>query len=207
MTRGAKTATIDLDADLWRLVETQAARAGISVSQLVREAILAHILDAGTVGEQASASDARAEARALRAQSQQAVRHSRTMLQRAGAVAEANLTARYDLVFRATPDFTEISALRGHRRKVQSLPGWLEEHVHADDRGHVAAAIHECVERQAIIELEHRVLQADGTIGWTVSRAVPLVGADGQLSEWLLVSGDVRVVARMKRHGRHVRHS
>ena len=109
------------------------------------------------------------------------------LLRRASTVVEANLAARFGVVLRATADFREIPELDG--RGAQTFTSWLEEHVHPDDRDLVRAAVDEAVGDAAVLKVEHRILRADGTTGWTVSRAVPLAGPTGQVAEWLVVSG------------------
>jgi PAS domain-containing protein len=42
-----------------------------------------------------------------------------------------------------------------------------------------------------VFELEHRVRRADGTLGWTLSRAVPLMDAAGAITEWIGAASDV----------------
>ena len=198
VTSESRTVTVHLDSDLCRLIETEAARAGINVSQLVREAVLTRVLSTGTEGERPAARDTRTEVTAVLAQSQQAVRQSRAVLRRARAVTEANLGARFDLVFRASPDFEEFSELHRPGHEAQTLASWLDEHVHPHDRDHLRAVVRESAGVKTVIELEHRVLRTDGTTAWTVSRAIPLAGRDGQLSEWLVVRGDLSDAPREK---------
>ena len=38
--------------------------------------------------------------------------------------------------------------------------------------------------KKNVFELEHRVIRVDGTLGWTVSRAVPLLDKGGEITEW-----------------------
>src|SRR5262249_55982844 len=40
-------------------------------------------------------------------------------------------------------------------------------------------------------ELEHRIIRVDGTPGWTLSRAVPILDADGNIVEWFGTARDV----------------
>jgi signal transduction histidine kinase len=40
-------------------------------------------------------------------------------------------------------------------------------------------------------QLEHRVRRADGTLGWTYSRAVPLLNGNGEIREWFGAASDV----------------
>src|SRR5579864_288092 len=42
-----------------------------------------------------------------------------------------------------------------------------------------------------MFELEHRVRRTDGTLGWTYSRAVPLLDVDGNVVEWFGAASDV----------------
>lgn len=53
------------------------------------------------------------------------------------------------------------------------------------------AAIHEAIRTKSIFELEHRVRRVDGTLGWTFSRAVPLLDAKGEIVEWFGAASDV----------------
>jgi PAS domain S-box-containing protein len=42
-----------------------------------------------------------------------------------------------------------------------------------------------------VFQLEHRIRKADGSVGWTFSRAVPLMGENGQILEWFGSASDV----------------
>src|SRR5579863_1715560 len=45
--------------------------------------------------------------------------------------------------------------------------------------------------RRSIFELEHRVRRIDGTLGWTLSRAIPILDESGAIVEWLGAAKDV----------------
>jgi two-component system CheB/CheR fusion protein len=55
----------------------------------------------------------------------------------------------------------------------------------------VRAAIEEAIQTKSLFELEHRVRRADGTLGWTLSRAVPILDRNGKITEWLGAAKDV----------------
>jgi signal transduction histidine kinase/CheY-like chemotaxis protein len=55
----------------------------------------------------------------------------------------------------------------------------------------VRAAIGAAVATRSIFELEHRVLRVDGSIGWTLSRAVPMLDEDSEVEEWFGVASDI----------------
>ncbi|MBC7966268.1 MAG: PAS domain S-box protein [Fuerstia sp.] len=68
---------------------------------------------------------------------------------------------------------------------------WLQESVYSEDQPRVMAVVNEAVRSKTIFEMEHRVRRLDGTLGWTFSRAVPLLNAQGELVEWFGVASDV----------------
>jgi signal transduction histidine kinase len=55
----------------------------------------------------------------------------------------------------------------------------------------VQAAIAEAIRTRRMFQLEHRVIRADGTIGWTASRAVPFLDERGDIVEWLGAASDI----------------
>ena len=55
----------------------------------------------------------------------------------------------------------------------------------------VRAAIEEAVRTKTTFELEHRVRAVDGSVGWVLSHAVPILGSDGQIVEWFGAANDI----------------
>ena len=49
----------------------------------------------------------------------------------------------------------------------------------------------EAIRTKSTFELEHRVIRGDGTLGWTFSRAIPLLDGNGDISEWFGAASDV----------------
>jgi PAS domain S-box-containing protein len=68
---------------------------------------------------------------------------------------------------------------------------WIDVYIHPDDQATVRNAIRQAIENKATLELEHRVLRVDGTLGWTLSRAVPVVDDEGNIREWFGAATDV----------------
>jgi signal transduction histidine kinase/DNA-binding response OmpR family regulator len=107
-------------------------------------------------------------------------------------------------VYRMSADWTEMLELRGQGFVVDieaPSTSWLESYIHPDDRAAVTAAIRQAIDSKSMFELEHRVLRVDGTPGWTLSRAVPLFDAAGEVVEWFGAASDVthRVQGEMTR--------
>ena len=98
-------------------------------------------------------------------------------------------------IYRMSPDWTEMRQL--HVRDFLAnteYPSrtWLCEYIHPEDHQYVTAVIKEAVRTQGIFQLEHRVRLADGTWGWTYSRAVPLFDRPGgDIVEWFGAATDI----------------
>ena len=60
-----------------------------------------------------------------------------------------------------------------------------------DDQPRVTEAIQHAIRTRTVFELEHRVRRADGKLGWTLSRAIPLLDDDGEILEWVGAAVDI----------------
>ena len=111
----------------------------------------------------------------------------------------ALVTASADVVYRMSPDWREMRPLDG-RNFVADAPepttSWLQDYVHPQDQARVLAAIETAIEAKGVFELEHRVLRVDGELGWTHSRAVPMLDEDGAIVEWFGTASDVTEMRR-----------
>lgn len=106
----------------------------------------------------------------------------------------AFVTASSDVVYRMSPDWTQMRQLDGRgflSDTAQPDEDWLRNYIHPDDRPMVQAAIEKAIRTKSVFELEHRVRRADGTLGWTLSRAVPILDGNGEITEWLGSARDV----------------
>jgi PAS domain S-box-containing protein len=104
------------------------------------------------------------------------------------------VNASSDVVYHMTPDWSEIGELDGRGFVADaSKPrkDWLNEYIDAADQPLVLKTIREAVRTKSMFELEHRVRRADGTLGWTYSRAVPLLNGNGEIIEWFGAASDV----------------
>jgi PAS domain S-box-containing protein len=106
----------------------------------------------------------------------------------------AFVTATADAVYRMNPDWTEMRRLDGKDFIADShgpSRSWLEMYIPREERPLVKAAIDEAIREKKIFELEHRVKRVDGSIGWTLSRAVPMIDERGEITEWFGAARDV----------------
>ncbi|KAB0676293.1 PAS domain S-box protein [Aureimonas leprariae] len=106
----------------------------------------------------------------------------------------AFVTASSDVVYRMGPDWTEMRRLDGRgilSDTVEPSGNWLDRYIHPDDHSTVRAAIGKAIDTKSTFEQEHRVIRTDGSLGWTLSRAVPILDGDGGIVEWLGSASDV----------------
>lgn len=106
----------------------------------------------------------------------------------------ALIGATSDVIYRMTADWQQSHPLEGRGFLADDdrpSDRWLEERVPEDERPTVLNAIAEAIAGKTPFALEHRVIRADGSIGWTSSRAVPIIGTDGEIVEWFGTASDV----------------
>src|ERR1041385_6109033 len=106
----------------------------------------------------------------------------------------AFVNASFDVVYRMSSDWRELRQLDGKgfvSNSGKPLRNWINEYVLAEDQPAVWQAINCAIQSKSIFELEHRVRRADGTVGWALSRAVPVLDANGEIEEWFGAAIDV----------------
>lgn len=106
----------------------------------------------------------------------------------------AYISASSDVVYRMSPDWSEMRYLQGKDFIADTespSQSWLEKYVHADHQERVVEAIRKAIASKSTFELEHPVIRVDGAVGWAHSRAIPVLGEDGEIIEWFGAARDV----------------
>ncbi len=105
----------------------------------------------------------------------------------------ALVLASSDVVYRMNPNWSEMAHLHGRNfiADADASRTWFEDYIPLADQPGVRAAIDEAIRTKSIFELEHRVRRVDGTVGWTFSRAIPLLDQNGEIFEWFGAASDV----------------
>jgi signal transduction histidine kinase/ActR/RegA family two-component response regulator len=122
----------------------------------------------------------------------------------------AFVSATADVIYRMSADWGEMRHLEG-QDFIADTPdpnrSWLEKYIHPDDQARVMEAIRRAIRTKSIFELEHRVVRVDGTLGWTFSRAIPLLDEGGEIVEWFGAASDVteRKEAQLRLQGQLAR--
>lgn len=106
----------------------------------------------------------------------------------------ALVTASSEVLYRMSPDWSTMSQLHGNNFLAdteQADAAWVDKYIHPDDQPRVLAAIHDAIRSKGTFELEHRVLQANGELGWTSSRAVPVMDERGEIQYWFGAASNI----------------
>ncbi len=104
------------------------------------------------------------------------------------------VSATSDVVYQMNADWTEMHLLQGREFIADTHEpsrSWLLKHIGPDDQQHMADAIDAAIRSKSVFELEHRVLRVDGTVGWTFSRAIPVLDGEGEILAWFGAASDV----------------
>jgi PAS domain S-box-containing protein len=88
---------------------------------------------------------------------------------------------------------SRASAFGGIKPAPEDLFNW-QPGLHGDDREATIAAWQEAVRENRAYEHEHRILMADGTYRWHLSRAIPVTDQDGQ--QWFGTATDIHDLKR-----------
>ncbi len=107
---------------------------------------------------------------------------------------KALIEATSDVVYSLSPDWREMRELdgRGFLKDADApTTNWRSDNIYPADMDMVNAKIEECIREKKIFSLEHRVLRADGTPGWTFSKAIPILDEQGDIIEWFGTAQDI----------------
>lgn len=119
---------------------------------------------------------------------------SRKKLEESEGRFRALVNASSDVVYRMNADWTVMRNLEGHgflSDTGEPIFNWIDKYIHPHDKEKVLSSISESISNKSIIELEHRVLNTDGTFGWSFSRAVPILDDHGNIIEWFGSASDI----------------
>ncbi len=109
--------------------------------------------------------------------------------------------ASSDVLYRMSSDWSVMQQLDGVGFLADTTGpnrGWLLDYIPIDEQARVTAEVDGAIQAKSVFELEHRVVRADGTTGWTLSRAVPILDETGCVKEWIGSAKDVTVRRRIE---------
>ncbi|WDF61709.1 PAS domain S-box protein [Flavobacterium sp. KACC 22758] len=106
----------------------------------------------------------------------------------------ALVNASSDFVYRMNADWTvmrSLETLDSYASEGEPVSNWINSYIHPDDRKNALKLISEAIDNKSIFQLEHRVLNANGTIGWNFSRVVPILDDNNTIIEWFGAASDI----------------
>ncbi|ASK96389.1 PAS domain-containing protein [Xanthomonas campestris pv. merremiae] len=114
-------------------------------------------------------------------------------LQKSERRLDALVRASSQSIFSASVCWRQLRQLVGDgvlSDAVSATPDW-QAMVHPDDRARLAQALAQATAAKSGVDVEYRVLGADGHVGWTLMRAIPLLDEREQIAEWFGTSADI----------------
>ncbi len=118
---------------------------------------------------------------------------------RLGALVGASSQVLYAL----SADWTERRQILRQGDTVRLLPpdwNWREAFVHPDDHALLAAEIAKASSEKKPLEIHHRTPLNKGSHRWVLMRVVPMLDADGNVSEWFGTATDVTEKREAEEH-------
>ncbi len=107
-----------------------------------------------------------------------------------GAILKELLISCGDIVFRTGPDGKEFREIDG--KKIPDEKSSLSfESVHPEDHDSVFSSIGEAARRTVPYRIEYRFIRNDGSVGWAVSHAVPVMDDKGKITGWFGSATDI----------------
>lgn len=105
----------------------------------------------------------------------------------------ALITATSDGVYRMSPDWKQMVSMEGRNFLTsveKPVDDWLFSFIPRESQPLVLETIHKAITSKSKFELEHNVIRQDGSIGWTLSRAIPIMDKRGEIVEWWGIAHD-----------------
>jgi PAS domain S-box-containing protein len=106
----------------------------------------------------------------------------------------ALVNATSEVVYRMSPDWSVMRELDG-RGFIKDAPepttDWFTDYIPPEEADRVAKAIQQAIDGKETFKLEHRVKRPDGSLGWTLSRAIPMLDDAGNIVEWFGAASNI----------------
>lgn len=106
----------------------------------------------------------------------------------------ALLSATADVIYTMNADWSVMRMLHGKgflADTSEPINDWINKYIHPNDQEQVLQVINDAIKNKSIFELEHQVLLPDRSLGWTFSRAVPIIDEAGNIIEWFGAANDI----------------
>lgn len=109
-------------------------------------------------------------------------------------ILDALIRSSSEVRYRISADWSKLHQLAGGNFLADTATddsNWLESYIPAPDQDAVRAEIARSIREKSKYLIEHMVNRADGSVGWALSRAVPLFDEAGEITEWYGAASDI----------------
>ena len=107
---------------------------------------------------------------------------------------DALIRSSTEVRYRISADWSELHQLNGGDF-IPDTQGkdrqWLDRYIPPEDRDAVRAEIARATATKSTYLIEHRVNRVDGSVGWALSRAIPMLDERGEIKEWVGAASDI----------------
>lgn len=107
---------------------------------------------------------------------------------------DALIRSSTEVRYRISADWSELHQLNGGDF-IPDAQGkdrqWLDRYIPPEDRDAVRAEIARATATKSTYLIEHRVNRVDGSVGWALSRAIPMLDERGEIKEWVGAASDI----------------
>lgn len=137
-----------------------------------------------------------------------AEREAEDALQLSEARYRALVNATSEMVYRMSADWSEMQPLDWQGlvpTNRQPSRDWLTKDLPAFEHGRVLDRVRHAIETRSAFEMDHQVIRRDGSLGWTHSRATPILKANGEIIEWFGTATDITDRKRVDNELRDIR--
>jgi PAS domain S-box-containing protein len=107
---------------------------------------------------------------------------------------DALICSSSEVRYRISADWSDLHQLNGGAFIPDTQihdPDWLDRYIPTEDRDAVRTEIARAIRTKSTYNIEHRVNRVDGSIGWALSRAVPMLDDSGEIKEWFGSASDI----------------
>jgi len=102
--------------------------------------------------------------------------------------------ASSDVAYQMSADWSELRSLWGRGFLADAVAPsrrWLHDYIPPEAQPAVRAAFDRAIAGRSKFDLEHKIVRADGSIGWAHARAVPVCDPSGRILEWIGMATDI----------------
>ena len=104
------------------------------------------------------------------------------------------VTASSDLIFLMDAQWSSMLVLKSENilaGATVSVDEWMNQYIPNNHQESMRKAINKAIAGKTLLALEHEILLPNGSVGWSSTRAIPLLNDQEEVMEWFGVATDI----------------